>query len=66
MEWQDKLKKQGIRVKLWSDGKPFNPVLQERTDAMDDILKAKEKRDEHTGPVVQQDLPDVPDGVRQD
>lgn len=47
MEWQDKLKKQGIRVKLWSDGRPFNPVLQERTDAMDDILKAKEKRDEH-------------------
>jgi hypothetical protein len=28
----------------WSDGKPFDPVDQERTDALEDIAKAKENK----------------------
>ena len=26
---------------------PFNPIFQDRTDGIDDIIKAKEKRNEH-------------------
>ena len=35
--------KKGITIG-WSTGKPFDPRNQERTDAIDDMVKAEEKR----------------------
>ena len=35
----------GIRIS-WSDGKPFDPYDQERTDGMQDIIHSKEKREQ--------------------
>ena len=48
MDAFDRLIAKGIKIRI-TDGVPFNPVWQDRTDAMDDIIKAKEKRDEHKG-----------------
>jgi hypothetical protein len=42
MNWREFLFK--IRI---GTGRMFDPYWQERTDGMDDIIKAKEKRDEH-------------------
>jgi len=36
-----------IRVKFRLGKKPFNPIYQDRTDGMGDIIKAKEKRGEY-------------------
>ena len=55
----------GLCIRI-SSGKPFNPVFQDRTDAMDDIIKGKAKRHEHTRKVVSQNIPAVPAGIRQD
>ena len=30
----------------WSNGKPFDPTYQERTDAVDDLVKQKSKEEE--------------------
>lgn len=46
--WFKGILARGIRIS-YSDGKPFDPHYQERTDGMDDIIKNKEARDGHNG-----------------
>jgi len=40
----DWILRKGIRIG-WSTGRPFDPRDQDRTDGVDDIVKAKEKRE---------------------
>lgn len=43
----ENLLKKGIKIQLFSSGKPFDPSTQKRTTAKEDILKKrKEKEDE--------------------
>ena len=44
MSLWDWILRKGIRIG-WSTGRPFDPRDQDRTDGVDDIIKAKEKRD---------------------
>jgi hypothetical protein len=40
----------GIRVNVKiSDGKPFNPCFQERTDAIKDLVKSHNKKEKDNG-----------------
>lgn len=41
----DWILRRGISIS-YSDGEAFDPTYQDRTDGMQDIIKAKEKRDE--------------------
>jgi len=41
-----KILKKGIKIS-WSDGKPFDPTYQIRTDAVQDIVKSKTKGDKN-------------------
>ena len=43
MGWFKNLLKNGLKIG-WSSGKTFDPQDQERTDAMDDLVRPKKKK----------------------
>ena len=50
VSFKDWILRRGIRIG-WSTGRPFDPRDQIRTSGVDDIIKAKEKRDGVNGSV---------------
>ena len=48
MKWFDNILKRGIRITLFSTGKPYDPSNTNRTSAKDDLLVTQRKHDKLT------------------